>query len=92
MIAFYRDWLSIRDLEVPVIAAVNGHAIGAGLCLALAADLRFAATGAKLGAPFVKLGMSPSGWSRTRSPSFGSATRAARSWALSAAAGPSPAR
>lgn len=59
MIAFYRDWLSIRDLEVPVIAAVNGHAIGAGLCLALAADLRFAATGAKLGAPFVKLGMHP---------------------------------
>lgn len=59
MIAFYRDWLAIRDLEVPVIAAVNGHAIGAGLCLALAADLRFAAAGAKLGAPFVKLGMHP---------------------------------
>ncbi len=59
MIAFYRAWLSIRTLEVPVIAAVNGHAIGAGLCLALAADLRYAAQGAKLGAPFVKLGMHP---------------------------------
>jgi len=57
MIAFYRAWLSIRKLEVPTIAAVNGAAIGAGLCLALACDLRYAAPGAKLGVPFVKLGM-----------------------------------
>jgi enoyl-CoA hydratase len=57
MIAFYRAWLSIRRLEVPTIAAVNGAAIGAGLCLALACDIRYAAAGAKLGAPFVKLGM-----------------------------------
>jgi enoyl-CoA hydratase len=59
MIAFYRAWLSVRRLEVPTIAAVNGAAIGAGLCLALACDLRYAARGAKLGAPFVKLGMHP---------------------------------
>ena len=59
MIAFYRAWLSIRKLEVPTIAAVNGAAIGAGLCLALACDLRYAASSAKLGAPFVKLGMHP---------------------------------
>ncbi len=59
MMAFYRAWLSIRQLEVPTIAAVNGHAIGAGLCLALACDIRYAAAGAKLGAPFVKLGMNP---------------------------------
>ncbi|GAA1131025.1 enoyl-CoA hydratase/isomerase family protein [Nocardioides aquiterrae] len=57
MVAFYRAWLSIRRLEVPTIAAVNGPAIGAGLCLALACDLRYAASGARLGAPFVKLGM-----------------------------------
>ena len=57
MMAFYRAWLSIRKLEVPTIAAVNGAAIGAGLCLALACDIRYAARGAKLGAPFVKLGM-----------------------------------
>ena len=57
MIAFYRAWLSIRRLEVPTIAAVNGHAIGAGLCLALACDIRYAAEPAKLGVPFVKLGM-----------------------------------
>ena len=57
MIAFYRAWLSIRRLEVPTIAAINGPAIGAGLCLALACDLRYAAAGARLGVPFVKLGM-----------------------------------
>jgi enoyl-CoA hydratase len=57
MLPFYRAWLSIRSLEVPTIAAVNGAAIGAGLCLALACDLRYAAAGARLGAPFVKLGM-----------------------------------
>jgi enoyl-CoA hydratase len=59
MIAFYRAWLSIRRLEVPTIAAVNGAAIGAGLCLALACDLRYAAEGARMGVPFVKLGMHP---------------------------------
>jgi enoyl-CoA hydratase len=59
MIAFYRAWLSIRRLEVPTIAAVNGHAVGAGLCLALACDIRYAAAGAKLSVPFVKLGMHP---------------------------------
>lgn len=57
MMAFYRAWLSIRKLEVPTIAAMNGPAIGAGLCLALACDIRYAAAGAKMGVPFVKLGM-----------------------------------
>jgi enoyl-CoA hydratase/carnithine racemase len=57
MLPFYRTWLSIRDLEAPSIAAVNGHAVGAGLCLALACDLRYAARGAKLSAPFTQLGM-----------------------------------
>ena len=59
MMAFYRAWLTIRSLEVPTIAAVNGAAIGAGLCLALACDVRYSAVGARLGAPFVKLGMHP---------------------------------
>ena len=57
MLPFYRAWLSIRRLEVPTIAAINGPAIGAGLCLALACDLRYAARGARMGVPFVKLGM-----------------------------------
>jgi enoyl-CoA hydratase/carnithine racemase len=57
MLPFYRAWLAVRDLEIPTIAAVNGPAIGAGLCLALACDLRYAARGAVLSAPFVGLGM-----------------------------------
>lgn len=59
MLAFYRTWLTIRGLEVPTIAAVNGHAVGAGLCLALACDLRYAASDAKLLAPFTALGLHP---------------------------------
>jgi len=59
MLPFYRTWLSIRDLDVPTIAAVNGPAVGAGLCLAMACDLRYAAEGAKLSAPFTALGMHP---------------------------------
>ena len=59
MLPFYRAWLSVRDLEVPTIAAINGPAIGAGLALALACDLRYAAADAKLGVPFTALGMHP---------------------------------
>src|SRR3954466_12910095 len=59
MLPFYRAWLSIRTLEVPTIAAVNGAAIGAGLCLAMACDIRYAASGARLGVPFTRLGMHP---------------------------------
>ncbi|MFP4148624.1 MAG: enoyl-CoA hydratase/isomerase family protein [Nitriliruptoraceae bacterium] len=59
MTAFYRRFLSIVELPVPVIAAVNGHAIGAGLCVALAADLRVVAADAKLGLNFAQLGLHP---------------------------------
>ncbi|MFG2015170.1 enoyl-CoA hydratase/isomerase family protein [Actinomadura geliboluensis] len=59
MLEFYRTWLAIRGLEVPTVAAVNGHAVGAGLCLALACDLRYAAEDAKLLAPFTALGLHP---------------------------------
>ncbi|MEU6999377.1 enoyl-CoA hydratase-related protein [Nonomuraea sp. NPDC046570] len=59
MLAFYRTWLAITDLEVPTIAAVNGPAVGAGLCLALACDLVYAADDAKLLVPFTSLGLHP---------------------------------
>lgn len=56
---FYRTFLQIRELDVPVIAAINGPAVGAGFCLSLASDLRYAAASAKLGANFAKLGLAP---------------------------------
>jgi enoyl-CoA hydratase len=59
MLRFYRTWLSVRDFEVPTIAAVNGPAVGAGLAVALACDLRYAAEDARLGVPFTALGMHP---------------------------------
>ena len=57
--SFYSLFLSIRDLEVPSIAAINGHAIGAGFCFALGCDLRIIHRKAKLGMTFVKLGIHP---------------------------------
>jgi 2-(1,2-epoxy-1,2-dihydrophenyl)acetyl-CoA isomerase len=45
--------------EKPVIAAINGPAIGAGLDLACMCDLRIAARGAQLGSTFVKVGLVP---------------------------------
>jgi enoyl-CoA hydratase/carnithine racemase len=51
--------LSLFNLEVPVIAAVNGHAIGAGLDLACMCDIRIASTEAKFAEGFIKLGIIP---------------------------------
>lgn len=47
------------NLEVPVIAAINGHAIGAGLDLACMCDIRIAAERAKFAASFIKMGIIP---------------------------------
>lgn len=59
MSAFYRDWLCVHDLPVPTVAAVNGAAVGAGLAVALACDIRVAAEDARLAAPFTALGLHP---------------------------------
>jgi enoyl-CoA hydratase/carnithine racemase len=47
----------VRSLPVPVIARINGHALGAGLELAASCDLRVAAEGATFGMPEVRLGV-----------------------------------
>jgi enoyl-CoA hydratase/carnithine racemase len=56
---FYDLYLSVRELPCPTIAALNGAAIGAGLCIALACDTRIAARDAKLGLNFTRLGIHP---------------------------------
>ena len=59
MIGFYSSFLSITRLAVPSVAVLQGAAVGAGLCLAMACDLRVAASEAKLGANFVRVGLHP---------------------------------
>jgi enoyl-CoA hydratase/carnithine racemase len=55
--AMYIPFLSVLDIEVPVIAAMNGHAIGGGFGLALTCDMRIANEGARYGASFARLGL-----------------------------------
>lgn len=56
---FYQLFLGVRDLDIPVIAKINGHAVGAGFCLSLACDFRVASETAKMGANFARLGLAP---------------------------------
>jgi enoyl-CoA hydratase len=56
---FYKTFLALRKLPIVSIAAVNGAAVGGGMGLAAAADIRLAASNARLGYNFVKLGLSP---------------------------------
>jgi enoyl-CoA hydratase len=67
-IALPRMYERIEALEAPVLAAIDGHALGAGLELALACDVRVAAEGAKLGSPEVNLGIIPGGGATQRLP------------------------
>ena len=52
-------FLSIRDLPCPTLAAINGAAIGAGFCVALGCDFRYASQEAKLGLNFTRVGVHP---------------------------------
>ena len=59
MRAFYMRFLELRTLRAPTIAAIHGAAMGAGVCVALACDLRIVAEGTKLALNFVRLGLPP---------------------------------
>jgi enoyl-CoA hydratase/carnithine racemase len=54
---FHRAIEAVEEFPFPTLAAVNGHALGGGLELAVACDLRLAAAGVKLGMPPGKLGL-----------------------------------
>lgn len=61
----HRVFERLATLRMPVVAALNGHALGGGLELAGAADIRIAERPIKLGLPETGLGMVP-GWSGTQ--------------------------
>ena len=56
---FYSRFLSIRTVHCPTIAAINGAAVGAGLCVALACDMRVTTKTARMGVTFSALGLHP---------------------------------
>lgn len=65
----YRAFLRVASCAVPTIAAVNGPAVGAGLNLALACDVRIAGESALFDCRFTRLGLHPGGghtWMLTR--------------------------
>jgi 2-(1,2-epoxy-1,2-dihydrophenyl)acetyl-CoA isomerase len=55
----HRIPLTLEDLDKPVIAAINGVAVGAGLDMALMCDLRFAASTARLSEGYIRVGLVP---------------------------------
>lgn len=58
----------LEDLQIPSVSAINGHALGGGLEVALSTDCRVAATDAKLGFPEIGFGILPGGTGSVRTP------------------------
>lgn len=69
---------AIINMDKPVIAALHGDAVGGGLGLAMACDIRLAAQGIRLGAPFTRIGLAgcdmSAGWFLPRLVGLGTAT------------------
>ena len=57
----YESFLVLKSLSIPTIAAVQGPAVGAGLNLAMACDIRIAGPDAKFAATFSQIGLHPGG-------------------------------
>ncbi|OBJ72309.1 enoyl-CoA hydratase [Mycobacterium sp. 1274756.6] len=61
LLALYDGFMAVGACTLPTVAAVNGAAVGAGLNLALAADVRIAGPHARFDARFQQLGLHPGG-------------------------------
>ncbi len=77
LLRIYDGFMALANCTLPTVAAVNGPAVGAGLNLALAADVRIAGPAAMFDARFQQLGLHPGGGA---------------TWMLSRAVGPQTAR
>ena len=58
---FERGFMALMECPVPVVAALNGHAFGGGLEMALCCDFIYAAAGGRFALPEVRLGIMPGG-------------------------------
>lgn len=65
---FSPTYNKIADLQIPVIAAIEGYALGGGMELAMTADIRIAGESAKMGFPEVTLGIMPGAGGTIRVP------------------------
>lgn len=75
-LTFNRAYNSIENLDLPVIAAISGYALGGGLELALACDIRVCSADAKMGLPEIRLGIFPGAGGTQRLPKIIGAGRA----------------